>query len=195
MALFEWRLGRARAGALAVATCGAVFARSAAAQQQTFHLDRLEVPGAPDDGLVLFRPVTHHEATFFAQLGLGLAINPLRMSNVSKDAAVLRASPTNLVTMQISTYLSAGVELLNRLTLGFTFPAASDPGGQPAELHEKPIVDGWNHGVLHDWPVARRHPPRRTLRLVSQRQSQPSPRAPAERLASYGRGVVDQLRR
>ncbi|MDP9151024.1 MAG: OmpA family protein [Myxococcota bacterium] len=130
MALFERRFRRATA--LSFAACGAFFVRSAAAQQQTFHLDRLEVPGAPDDGLVLFRPVTHRNATFFAQLGLGLAIDPLRMSNLSKDAAVLRASPTNLITTQLSSYVSAGVELLDRLTLGLTFPAAwIQAGNQP----------------------------------------------------------------
>ena len=53
------------------------------AQQQTFHLDRLEVPGAPDDGVVLFRPVTKDESIFYAQLGLGLSINPLRTDNIT----------------------------------------------------------------------------------------------------------------
>ncbi|MDP9037476.1 MAG: OmpA family protein [Myxococcota bacterium] len=130
MALFERRFGRAIA--LSFSACGALFVRSAAAQQQTFHLDRLEVPGAPDDGLVLMRPVTHRDATFFAQLGLGLAIDPLRMSNLSKDPAVLRASPANLITTQLSTYVSAGVELFDRLTLGLTFPAAwIQAGNQP----------------------------------------------------------------
>ena len=31
----------------------------ASAQQSTFKLDRLEVPGAPDDGVAVFRPVTN----------------------------------------------------------------------------------------------------------------------------------------
>lgn len=102
---------------------------NAEAQQTTFHLDRLEVPGAPDDGLVLFRPVVQKQATFYAQLGLGLAINPLRAANITQEADTLRLSPRNAITSQFSTYLSAGFELLDRLTLGATFPAAWEQSG------------------------------------------------------------------
>ena len=55
----------------ACVAAGLLVAPAAVAQQSTFHLDRLEMPGAPDDGLVLFRPVTQPRATFFAQIGLG----------------------------------------------------------------------------------------------------------------------------
>src|ERR1700733_12776413 len=46
----KWAIGAlgALGSLLAAAPCGA--------QQPTFHLDRLEVPGSPDDGVVLFRP-------------------------------------------------------------------------------------------------------------------------------------------
>jgi OOP family OmpA-OmpF porin len=101
----------------------------ARAQQTTFHLDRLEVPGAPDDGLVLFRPVTQKPPTFFAQLGLGLAINPMRAANITQEADTLRVSPRNAITSQFSTYLSAGFELLDRLVLAATFPAAWEQSG------------------------------------------------------------------
>src|SRR5579883_333366 len=100
------------------------FTRPARAQQHTFHLDRLEVPGAPDDGLVLFRPVTHPQPIFYAQLGIGFAADPLRMSNFISDAGTLNASAANAVTTQFSTYLSAGFEVLNHLIVGATFPAA-----------------------------------------------------------------------
>src|SRR5271165_3835994 len=82
--------------------------RAAQAQQHTFHLDRLEVPGAPDDGLVLFRPVTRPGAIFYAQLGLGLSIDPLRMSNIGIDSAsnTARQVPTHVITSQFSTYIS-----------------------------------------------------------------------------------------
>ncbi len=72
------------------------------AQQQTFHLDRLEVPGAPDDGVVLFRPVTKDESIFYAQLGLGLSINPLRTNNITNFQPALHASPTNVITSQFT---------------------------------------------------------------------------------------------
>jgi outer membrane protein OmpA-like peptidoglycan-associated protein len=106
--------------------------RSAEAQQHTFHLDRLEVPGAPDDGLVLFRPVTRDQDIVYAQLGLGFSLNPLRMSDLTTDPNVKSASPANAVTTQLSTYASLGVELLHDLTLGVTMPVAwVETGNQP----------------------------------------------------------------
>ncbi len=98
--------------------------RSAHAQQQTFHLDRLEVPGAPDDGLILFRPETRKGAIVYAQLGLGFALNPLRIGNITSDPDAIRNSPGDVITTQFSTYMSAGVQLLERLSLGATFPVA-----------------------------------------------------------------------
>jgi outer membrane protein OmpA-like peptidoglycan-associated protein len=114
-------------------------AGSAMAQQQTFHLDRLEVPGAPDDGAVLFRPVTQPHAIFYAQLGLGLSFDPLRTSNITNDASALRASASNVITSQFSTYLSAGFELLDRLTLGGTFPAAWAQSGNTPVYPDSPF--------------------------------------------------------
>jgi OOP family OmpA-OmpF porin len=102
------------------------------AQQQTFHLDRLEVPGAPDDGVVLFRPVTKDESIFYAQLGLGLSINPLRTDNITNFQPALQASPKNVITTQFTSYMSAGLELLDRLTVGITLPVTwIESGNQP----------------------------------------------------------------
>jgi outer membrane protein OmpA-like peptidoglycan-associated protein len=102
------------------------------AQQQTFHLDRLEVPGAPDDGVAIFRPETLPENSFYAQLALGFALNPLRTTNITNFQPALRASPADIITTQFSTYLSAGFELFDRLTLGLTFPIAwGETGNQP----------------------------------------------------------------
>ncbi len=120
--------------AAAALACGGVLllARPAAAQQQTFHLDRLEVPGAPDDGVVLFRPAMQEAPILYGQLGVGLSVDPLRMGNIT-NGAVQRASAGNVITDQLSTYLSAGVEFLNRFTFGVTFPAAWLEGGnQPS---------------------------------------------------------------
>jgi OOP family OmpA-OmpF porin len=104
----------------------------AGAQQATFHLDRLEVPGAPDDGVVLFRPVTKEESIFYAQLGLGLSINPRRTDNITNFDAALRASSANVITTQFTSYMSAGFELLDRLTLGVTLPVTwVETGNQP----------------------------------------------------------------
>ena len=124
--LAKWAISAIAAGGALLATC------PAAAQQQTFHLDRLEVPGAPDDGLVLFRPVTQKPATFYAQFGLGLAIDPLRTGDITDDGYTKRHSATNVITSQLSTYVSAGFELLDHLILGATFPSAwVETGNQP----------------------------------------------------------------
>lgn len=126
-----FRMFRAAAAALACAGV-ALLARPAEAQQQTFHLDRLEVPGAPDDGVVLFRPTMQEAPILYGQLGVGLSVDPLRMGNIT-NGAVQRASAGNVITDQLSTYLSAGVEFLNRFTFGVTFPAAWVEGGnQPS---------------------------------------------------------------
>ena len=110
----------------------AAVALPARAQQQTFHLDRLEVPGAPDDGVVIFRPVTEERPTFYAQLALGFSLDPLRTSDITKNEAAQHASAPDVVTTQLSTYLSAGFELFDRMTVGATFPAAwIETGNQP----------------------------------------------------------------
>ncbi len=117
------------AALIGLATLG--FAHPAQAQQHTFHLDRLEVPGAPDDGLVLFRPVTREKDIVYAQLALGFSLNPLRMSNITTDPNVKSASAANVITTQLTTYASAGFELLHDLTLGITMPVTWVETGNP----------------------------------------------------------------
>ncbi len=133
MARVDLRIAAVKA-ALAIAVGGAAIlaSKSADAQQQTFHLDRLEVPGSPDDGLVLFRPATQDESIVYAQLGLGFAINPLRTRDLTNLPSVRQLSATNVISSQVSTYMSAGFELIDRLTLGGTFPVAwVQTGNQP----------------------------------------------------------------
>jgi outer membrane protein OmpA-like peptidoglycan-associated protein len=98
--------------------------RSASAQQHTFKLDRLEIPGAPEDGLVLFRPVTQPKPIFFAQLGLGYSLHPLHTSNIvsATDKSTLRASDSSVVSDQLTTYGTVGFQFLNRITVGVTLP-------------------------------------------------------------------------
>ena len=96
--------------------------RDAAAQQQTFYLDRLQVPGAPDDGMVLFRPVTQPDNIFFGQLGLGFQYAPLRTNTIIQDNALLKGQPANVIDTQLTIYGSAGFELFNRLIASVNFP-------------------------------------------------------------------------
>src|SRR5262249_51084793 len=128
------RPGRAARLALALgALTAAAFAASPArAQQATFHLDRLEMPGAPDDGLVLFRPVTQPRPTFYAQRGLGYALRPLKTSQITSEKATLDSSHGAVIQDQFSTYMSAGLQLGDRVTFGATLPVAwIQDGHQP----------------------------------------------------------------
>src|SRR5260370_9199684 len=117
-ALRVWAGALAAGGAVLLAACPLL------AQQRTFHPDRLEMPGAPADGAILFLPVTQEGAIVYTQLGLGLAVNPLRTSEITNSPSALRASPHDIITGQFSTYMSAGVQVLNHLTIGGPFPVA-----------------------------------------------------------------------
>ncbi len=98
---------------------------SAKAQQSTFHLDRLEVPGSPEDGLVLYRPVTQPKPIFFGQLALGYSRNPLHLSNITSDKATLdrAGNSTGVVKDQFTAYATLGFQFLNRFTVSVTLPA------------------------------------------------------------------------
>ncbi len=90
------------------------------------------MPGAPDDGVAVFRPVTQPDSTFYAQLALGLSINPLRTSNITSYQPALHASPADVITTQLTTYASVGFELFDHLTLGATLPVTwVQTGNQP----------------------------------------------------------------
>ena len=107
--------------------------RDAAAQTKTFHLDRLEVPGAPDDGIALFRPVTNQRNIFYGQLALGYSLRPLKVRNITTDTAVLaRSNRSAIIQDQFTIYGSAGFQILDRATLGVTFPwSPIQTGGNP----------------------------------------------------------------
>lgn len=115
--------GAARAvAAVLVGAAGFLSAATASAQQKTFHLDRLEMPGAPDDGVVLFRPVTNQRTIFFGQLGIGYQLRPLRTSTVISDQATLARSSSTVIQDQFAIYGNTGFQLLDRATLALAFP-------------------------------------------------------------------------
>ncbi len=115
---------RAARGAAAVllGAAGFLSAETASAQQKTFHLDRLEMPGAPDDGVVLFRPVTNQRTIFFGQLGIGYQLNPLRTSTVVTDQSTRARSADAVVKHQFAIYGNTGFQILDRATLALAFP-------------------------------------------------------------------------
>jgi OOP family OmpA-OmpF porin len=127
------RVAIAAAGALAL-VLGAAPAR---AQQQTFHLDRLEVWGAPDDGIGIVRPVTNDKTIFFAQLALGLSLNPLHTStllNTTVASGSPIAYPVALVSGQLTEYGTVGFEFLDHFTVAATLPVTEEWGQNPPNV-------------------------------------------------------------
>ena len=117
-------LNSLRASLLAtLAAAGILTAPSAArAQQKTFHLDRLEIPGAPQDGFAIFRPETPQRTEVYGQFAMGYSLDPLRTRNITTDKTVIRNSSLAVVQHQFTLYGSAGLQLLDRITLGLNFP-------------------------------------------------------------------------
>jgi outer membrane protein OmpA-like peptidoglycan-associated protein len=118
---------------VAVATVALAGSKPAQAQVKTFHLDRLEVPGAPDDGIALFRPETNQRNIFYGQLALGYSLRPLKVRNITNDTSVLaRTNRTAVIQDQFTVYGSAGFQILDRATVGVTFPFTPfQSGGNP----------------------------------------------------------------
>ncbi|MCL2777591.1 MAG: OmpA family protein [Polyangiaceae bacterium] len=101
------------------------------AQQKTFHLDRLEIPGAPEDGIALFRPETSQQNIVYGQLALGYSLRPLRVRNITTDNAVVaRTNRSSVIQDQLTVYGSAGLQILDRVTFGLTFPFAPVQTGE-----------------------------------------------------------------
>ena len=94
----------------------------ASAQQSTFKLDRLEVPGAPDDGVAVFRPVTNQRPIFYGQLAVGYSFRPLRTATIATDRNTLLNSKSGAIHNQLTMYGSLGFQFLDRFSLGLTFP-------------------------------------------------------------------------
>lgn len=124
------RAGRALTALLAASSVGLVPA-IVRAQTRTFTVDRLVMAGAPDDGIGVWRPDVGRDTRFFGQLGLGLAINPLRVDNYVDDLNKAEKIAGPAVSSQFITYLNAGVELFNRASVQVSFPLILNQGGSP----------------------------------------------------------------
>ena len=124
-------------------------ASPAAAQQTTFHLDRLEMPGAPDDGLVLFRPYTQDKPILFAQVGLGYSLNPLHTSNVTTDRGTLLRSPSGVIDGQFTQYTTLGFQFLDKVTIAATLPVTWVQYGQNPEYGGPGILGATSTTAVH----------------------------------------------
>lgn len=97
-------------------------AKPASAQQATFYLDRLQIGGAPDDGLAVWRPRMGEKTRFYGQFALGYSLHPLRGETIAPLSVRNPSETPNPVNNQLTNYLSAGVEIMNRVSLGLTMP-------------------------------------------------------------------------
>ena len=70
----------------------------------TFTVDRLVMAGAPGDGFAVWRPDMAEKTRFFGQLGLGLAVNPLRVENYVDNTYYADKIRGNPLTAQLVTY-------------------------------------------------------------------------------------------
>lgn len=102
---------------------------SAAAQQTTFYLDRLQMAGAPEDGVGIWRPRSVEGTRLYGQFGMGYSLNPFRVENYidTIDQSQLveqRPDHGHPVRMQLVTYSTVGVNFLRYFTAQGTFPLA-----------------------------------------------------------------------
>lgn len=126
------RIARLAAAVAATSAAALLTPARAAAQSTTFYLDRLQIAGAPDDGLAVWRPA-FGPTRFYGQLAAGFSRNPLRAEHLAgsaEQAAALRGSP---VTSQLTAYLTAGVELEERGAVQFSFPLTVSQTGWPTD--------------------------------------------------------------
>jgi len=105
-------------------------AKTAMAQQATFKLDRLEVPGGPDDGVTLYRPVTQQVPTFFAQIGLGYSRSPLLTSTIVTDKDTLHDSARAVIQDQFTQYTTVGFAFLDRFAVSASLPVTWGQDGK-----------------------------------------------------------------
>ena len=106
--------------------------REALAQDKTFYLDRLQMSGAPDDPIGLWRPEQGTVGRVYGQLGVGFALNPLRVENHIEDqhdADILSREEGAPVTSQLIGYFDAGVQLFERFGVGVELPVIAAQSG------------------------------------------------------------------
>jgi outer membrane protein OmpA-like peptidoglycan-associated protein len=115
---------------LVVALLGALLAARPAQAQRAFYLDRVQIGGAPDDGLVTRRPYMSPETRIYGSTTLGYVVDALRASTVAASTRV-EDKIENLIQQQLMGYFSGGIEIGGRVALGLSVPVAfAQSGGQ-----------------------------------------------------------------
>ena len=130
---------------VASAMASMMLAQEAHAQSRTFHLDRLQPFGAPEDTLFVSRPSASSRTTAYAQVAAGYSFRPLHTSNMVSDGNTLARSSSGVVDHQLNTYIDGGISFLDRFTLGlglaFTpWQAGQNPNYGGASLFGNPAT-------------------------------------------------------
>lgn len=121
--------------------CGALLTpKSAYAQANTFYLDRLQVGGAPADGVAVWNPEIDGTRAFI-QAALGVAYKPLRTENIVYDQGDVRSFQGPPVTHQFIVYATVGTEIKNRVLLSATLPMLFSQNGFPTLIVSSPYKD------------------------------------------------------
>jgi len=143
------RLVRVLAG-LAAAAATTLASHRADAQQTTFYLDRIQISGAPDDGLVLWRPYVYEKTRFYANAALGYTLDPLRVADLTDRPNVQDRIDTP-VTHQLVLHPSVGAEFAGRFGVGLSLPLALVQAGG-ADPQAQGVGGGLqrNDVALHD---------------------------------------------
>lgn len=110
------------------------------AQATTFYLDRLQVAGAPGDGLGVWRPEIG-PSRLFGQIAFGYAHNPLRVNNIADTAARGDALSGAPVSDQLTTYFTFGAEILERASVSASFPLIVFQQGHPTDASARGLHD------------------------------------------------------
>ncbi|XXT19135.1 kelch repeat-containing protein [Sorangium sp. So ce429] len=106
--------------------------RRSEAQESTFYLDRLQVAGAPDDGIAIWRP-SIGPTRLFAQLTVNYAHNALRVETFVHEPDTARGLRGPAVASQLTTHYTVGAELLERGALQVSVPLIVLQRGSPTE--------------------------------------------------------------
>lgn len=94
-----------------------------AAQSGYFYLDRVQLAGAPDDGITVLRPYVPPGTRVYATAAVGYAHNPLRSDTVTDDP-LAESRIDNPIQGQLIAYGALGIQLAGRVTAQVTLPVS-----------------------------------------------------------------------
>lgn len=98
------------------------------AQQRTFYLDRLQFSGAPDDGVVAWRPYMYEKTRIYVDGALGFTLSPLRAGPLVDNPNIERQLE-NPVREQTIFYAEGGLEFGSRFLVSLQIPLILFQGG------------------------------------------------------------------